>query len=190
VAITITDRFISKPVNHMKQHSILAAMAAFVLAMTFTTTAFAQGKGAETFKFPFENPSYYNPCCDEWISLSGLAHVTVRGTTNADGSITYTINQNISNAKGTGLSSGISYHFNEPYKDTYVFTADPFSVTDGVTSFTTHVVGKGKGGRDCSVTIKVSYHYSIDEFGYFTIEQSNVEFICANGSQISQALPQ
>jgi hypothetical protein len=171
----------------MNQRIICAAIAAFVLAIScLSTTVLAQGNGMQTSKVDFENPSYYNPCCDEWISLAGTVHVNTRTTVNADGSVKFTYSYNLSNTKGTGQTSGIEYHFNEKFgqSQTYMLEAPHYPAT-GTMSFTTHVVGKGKGGRECSATVKFSNTFAFDANGNLTIDETTVEFICANGNAIN-----
>lgn len=163
-----------------------AIFAAFMFAMIcFTTAAFAQGNGTPVTKFTFENPSYYNPCCDELISLGGTVHFTVHETTNADGSVTISVHQNVSGVKGTGLSSGISYNASENVKQTQTFdpnAACPFSFDQ---TFTTRLVGKGKGGRQCSFNVKFTYHFAVDADCNVTVDDVSVEFDCANGNVIN-----
>jgi hypothetical protein len=188
--IAIIDQTFQPSSNTMKQRSLLAIMAVFVLALVSTTsTAFSQGNGRETTKEAFENPSYYNPCCDEMVSLSGVVHTSVKTTTNADGTTTYTVHQSVSGVKGTGLSSGISYNASENVKQTdIVMPNPPYYPYSSQGSLTLNFVGKGKGGRQCSFKIRLTFQFVVDANGNITTNNYNVEFICANGNEISQAV--
>lgn len=167
----------------MKQRFIFAA---FLLAITcFATTAFAQGNGTQVTKFDFENPFYYNPCCDEVISLGGTAHFTFQQKTNSDGSITITTHSNVSGVKGTGQTTGISYNASENGKASQTFDPNvpcPFSFSQ---SFTTRLVGKGKGGRECSFNVKYNVTFAVDADCNITVDDFSIEFDCSNGNEIN-----
>jgi hypothetical protein len=171
----------------MKQRSIIATLASFILAITcFAMTAFAQGNRTTVTKYDFENPSYYNPCCDEMISLAGTVHSSVKQTTNPDGSITITTHSNVSGVKGTGLSSGISYNASQSQKATQTVTPSapcPYSFTQ---SLTVRLVGKGRGGHQCSFDIHYTVHFAVDADCNVTISDVDLEFDCANGTEISE----
>ena len=67
------------------KRSLLSTLSTLALmALCLTASALAQG-GTTVNKYDFSNPGYWNPCCEEYISLSGTAHTTLKTTTNDDG---------------------------------------------------------------------------------------------------------
>lgn len=166
----------------MKQRSILTAVATLAL-MFFASTAFAQGNGAQTEKFDFENNSYYNPCCDEWVNITGTVHFNFKIKNNADGSMTISQNTAVANVKGTG-SNGTNYVGSENGKFSQTLTVDqpfPFSIQQTVYH---KLIGTGADGHDCSARVKVTFHFAVDADGNITVDHYEVSFLCANGTEI------
>lgn len=164
--------------------TLLSTLSTLALALVcLTATAFAQG-GTTVSKYEFENPGYWNPCCEEFVSVGGTVHSTVKMTTNDDGTVSYKIHSSVSGVKGTGLTSGINYNASENGSATQTF--DPI---DGLPAtfdqkFTTRLVGKGKGGRECSFRVTFSMHFEIDADGNIISSISDVSFDCSNGTEI------
>jgi len=166
------------------KRSLLSTLSTLALmALCLTASALAQG-GTTVSKYDFENPFYYNPCCDEIISLGGTVHTSVKTTTNADGTTTIKVHSNVSGVKGTGQTTGINYNASENGSATQTY--DP---VDGLPAtfdqkFTTRLVGKGKGGRECSFRVTFTVHFEIDADGNVISSIVDVEFDCANGTEI------
>jgi hypothetical protein len=169
----------------MKQRVLLVALATFVFAMTsLATTALAQGNGTKSTQRTISG-QYYNPCCDEMITITGTAHLTRKTTTNADGSVTTTTRFNAAGIRGVGQSSGINYNFIESghlIETTTPAASYPYSQD---LEYMDNLVGKGKGGHACSAKVKVSVHVEIDADGNITMNISDIQFICANGTEIN-----
>ncbi len=166
--------------NTMKQRSIIAAMAALAL-ICISSTTFAQ---AISEWYPIDG-IYYNPCCDEWVSIKGKVHLSSTRMTNSDGSVTSTVHFNLAGVKGTGQTSGMSYNFMENGSDVFTFNPDTFIPFNDQFSFTDRLVGKGRGGRQCSAKVKVSGHFAVDADGNIVIDEFSIQFICANGNTVS-----
>lgn len=167
----------------MKQRSILTAVATLAL-MFIASTAFAQGNGALTEKFDFENNSYYNPCCDEWVNITGTIHFTFKIKNNADGSMTISQNSAVSSVKGTG-SNGTNYVGSETSKFSQTLTVNepyPFSIQQSVYH---KLIGTGADGHDCTARVKFTFTFEVDADGNVVVDDVELEFICANGTEIN-----
>jgi len=169
----------------MKQRVLLVAIATCLLAMTsLSTTALAQGNGTTSDRRTVSG-QYYNPCCDEMITISGTAHITRKTTTNADGSVTTVTRFNSTGIRGVGQSSGINYNFIEVghlIETTTPAMSYPYSQDF---EYMDNLVGKGKGGHACSAKVKVSIRLEIDADGNITMSITDIQFICANGTEVN-----
>jgi hypothetical protein len=164
----------------MKRSILSLALA----LLCISATAFAQG-GTTVTKYDFSNPYYYNPCCDEIISLTGTVHSSIKTTLNADGTTSYRVIQNVSGVKGTGQTTGINYNASENLS-----VSQTVDLSDGLPysfdqKFTTRLVGKGKGGKECSFRVTFTAHFAIDADGNVVSSITNVEFDCSNGTLIN-----
>jgi hypothetical protein len=123
----------------MSRTRLLGALITAALATFLTATAFAQGVTNTT--VDLTGQTIVNPCNGETIVLSGSVHIVVRNTTDSDGGIHSTIENNYQGVTGVGQTTGATYHV----ANNSIFTANskpPFPAEFSFPS-TTKVIGQG-----------------------------------------------
>lgn len=155
---------------------------ATLLLMLVATTAFAQGNGAQTEKFEFAIEDYYNPCCDEVVSLGGTIHTSFRVKGNGDGTLTITDHGTAASVKGTG-SNGTRYVGSETTKFSQTFYDVPGPTSLSVVQYT-KLIGTGRDGHECTFKVKITWDLVIDDDGNVVVDDYELELICANGAEI------
>ncbi|HVK39517.1 MAG TPA: hypothetical protein VNA88_13340 [Candidatus Kapabacteria bacterium] len=167
----------------MIKRTLLAAFAALAL-LTLTVPASAQGNGTQTTKFDFEDWWFYNACCDEIVSFNGTLHLNSKVTDNGDGTVSYNGHVNTSGVKGVGQTTGIRYIYSEVSKERSTFTTATFCPATINFQVRARFVGTGKGGRECSQDLVLSFQVVLDENCFPTSELISVDIDCANGTEL------
>lgn len=166
----------------MHQRVLRAAVSALFLVI-LSASSLAQGNGTQTYSLPLDNIGWYNPCCDEIMELSGTLHFSFKETPNDDGTVSIKYHHNLSGMKGLGLTSGIQYHVSDNGRVTGSYSTSDWS-QDFSGRYRVNVVGKGKGGRACSFSMILVFHFALDESGNIVVDDFTIEFDCANGNTI------
>jgi hypothetical protein len=163
-----------------KYMGLLAALLLGFVALTVNASA---QNGTQSVRIPAAGATY-NPCCDDWIELTGTFHITTKTTVNKDGTITYDYRQNSSDVKGTGSSTGANYTFTN--NGSTSTTVDPNSpAASQQAKFTYRYTAKGRDGHDCSGTATLTINFVVDSNGNLVANDFSYTWDCTNGNTIN-----
>ena len=132
----------------------LSLLLLAVASVTFLSGSAHAGNVLNT-KFP-AGGSFVDPCTGEVVNLSGVAHLVVTSSVNADGTTRMRINTKFTEA-GVGATSGAKYHFEENFQETFVDAPGcPFSFTE---TLFVRLIGQGPLANQI---VKVVSTFNID----------------------------
>jgi len=129
----------------------------------FATTAnTSSNNGSEINQDVPVSDIFFNECCNEEVLVTGVAHMVINKNI---------MHFNVTDIRGTGLTTGFNYTSTTPSVYTNIFYSNP---NEGILSFLLNM----SNGEGCGFRLKLNFRLNVTANGDVVVDFQHIENFC------------